>query len=92
MEPLMNAPQWFLEREDSVGLIGLLNVYYNDPVVILNKFTYSKGKRYLVIYITSTGACIRTFKYPKKIKTKNRSSDMQVRCVYDTQNDQYISI
>ncbi len=90
MEPLMNAPQWFLEREDSVDLIGLLNVNYSDPVVILNRFTYRLGKRYLVIFITSTGACIRTFKYPKKIMTKNRS--MQVRCVYDTQNDQYISI
>ena len=90
MEPLMNAPQWFLEKEDSVELIGLLNVNYNDPVVILNKFTYSMGKRYLVIFITSTGACIRTFKYPKNIKVKNKS--MRVRCVYDTQNDQYISI
>ena len=40
MEPLMNAPQWFLEREDSVELIGLLKVTYNDPVKNLNKFTY----------------------------------------------------
>ena len=38
MEPLMNAPQWFLEREDSVELIGLLKVTYNDPVKNLNKF------------------------------------------------------
>ncbi len=89
MEPLMNAPQWFLEREDSVDLIGLLKVTYNDPVVKLNNFTYSAGKRYLVIFETSIGACIRTFKYPAKIK---RSKFVQIRCVYDTQNDQYISI
>lgn len=89
MEPLMNAPQWFLEREDSVDLIGLLNVTYNDPVVILNRFTYRLGKRYLVIFITSTGACIRTYKYTKKIK---RSKIIQIRCIYDTQNDKYISI
>ncbi len=85
----MNAPQWFLEREDSTELIGLLNVTYSDPVVILNKFTYRLGKRYLVIFITSTGACIRTYKNPKKIK---RSKNIQIRCIYDTQNDQYISI
>jgi hypothetical protein len=90
MEPLMNAPQWFLERGDSTELIGLLNVNYNDPIVILNRFTYSIGKRYLAIFITSTGACIRTYKNPANIKIKNRF--IQVRCVYDTQDDQYISI
>jgi hypothetical protein len=89
MEPLMNAPQWFLERKDSAELIGLLNVTYNDPVAILNKFTYSMGKRYLIIFETPTGACIRTYKYPTK-KYKNKS--VQIRCIYDTQNDQYISI
>jgi hypothetical protein len=89
MEPLMNAPQWFLERQDSTELIGLLNVNYNDPVVILNQYTYRLGKRYLVIYITPTGACIRTYKYTKKIKEKK---SVQIRCIYDTQNDQYISI
>ncbi len=86
----MNAPQWFLEREDSVDLIGLLNVNYNDPVVILNRFTYGVGKRYLVIFETSIGACIRTYDYSEKIK--KGIYDTQIRCVYDTQNDQYISI
>ena len=89
MEPLMNAPQWFLEREDSVELIGLLKVTYNDPVKNLNKFTYIMGKRYLVIFEGSIGACIRTYKYPAKIKIK---SFVKIRCVYDTQNDRYISI
>ncbi len=89
MEPLMNAPQWFLEREDSVDLIGLLNVTYNDPVVKLNNFTYSEGKRYLVIFETSIGAYIRTYKNPRKIK---ESKFVRIKCAYDTQNDQYISI
>lgn len=90
MEPLMNAPQWFLEREDSVELIGLLKVTYNDPIVKLNKLTYSMGKRYLVIFEGSIGACIRTYKYPEKIMKKSKF--IRIRCVYDTQNDQYISI
>ncbi len=85
----MNAPQWFLEREDSVELIGLLKVTYNDPIVKLNKVTYSIGKRYLVIFEGSIGACIRTYKNPAKIKKGNF---VRIRCVYDTQNDQYISI
>ena len=89
MEPLMNAPQWFLEREDSAELIGLLNVHYYDPVVILNQYTYSIGKRYLAIFETSTGAFIRTYKYTKKI---NKKKFGRIRCIYDTQNDQYISI
>jgi hypothetical protein len=89
MEPLMNAPQWFLEREDSVELIGLLKDNYNDPIVILNKYTYRNGRRYLVILEGSIGACIRTYDYPQKI---NKGKFVRIRCIYDTQNDQYISI
>lgn len=89
MEPLMNAPQWFLEREDSVELLGLLKITYRDPIEKLNKFTYSTGKRYLVIFEILIGAYIRTFSNLANIK-KNKF--ILIRCAYDTQNDQYISI
>lgn len=94
MEPLMNAPQWFLEREDSAELIALLRINYEDPVQELNRLSSLIKGNYLVIYELSGYSHIRTYTSLEKLETEMTKKIQKelVRCIYDIKNDQYIPI
>ncbi len=96
MEPLMNAPQWFLEREDSVELIGLLKNTYYDPVQELNRLMDETEKKYLVLYESPDKVYIRIYYSTTDIESDladiMKREFIRIRCAYDIQNDQYIPI
>jgi hypothetical protein len=92
----MNAPQWFLERTDSVELINLLSASYDDPIVELDRLTGVTGSQYLIIYETPERAWIQTYydliNIESDLVDKMKKEFVRLRCAYDTKNDQYMPI
>lgn len=90
----MNAPQWFLEREDSAELITLLQSYYEDPVQELNRLSSPIKGKYLVIYELCGYSYIHTYTSLEELEKKlaEKIKKESVRCIYDIKKDQYINL
>jgi hypothetical protein len=92
MEPLMNAPQWFLEREDSVELLVLLSKTFKDPVVALQDVMTHPEHTIVAILEKWKKADVMSFDSIKHLEDHNQYLRKKVRCIYDIKNDMYISI
>ena len=92
MEPLMNAPQWFLEREDSTELIGLLSKTLKDPVMELQDVMKHPDHTIVAILEKWNKADVSGFYSIEHLKDYIRYSFMKVRCVYHIKNDTFVSI
>jgi hypothetical protein len=91
MEPLMNAPQWFLEREDSTELIVLLSRTLKDPVRGLQDAMKCSEHTIVAILEKWRKADVRGFRSIGHLEDIIKYSFHKVRCIYDIKNDMYIS-
>jgi len=87
----MNAPQWFLEREDSAELIVLLSRTLKDPVVGLQDATRFSLHTIVAILERWRKADVRGFQSIEYLEEFIKHSFHKVRCIYDINNDMYIS-
>ena len=88
----MNAPQWFLEREDSAELIALLSRTLKDPVRGLQDAMKCSEHTIVAILEKWKKADVRGFRSIEHLKDFIKYSFMKVRCVYHIKNDTFVSI
>lgn len=92
MEPLMNAPQWFLEREDSTELLVLLSKTFKDPVVALQDAMKYPNHTIVAILEKWKKANVMSFDSIEHLEDYNKYLRKKVRCAYHIKNDTYVSI
>lgn len=91
-EPLMNLPQWFLEREDSANSLVRYKEYFGDPVVGIMTLQNNKD-RYIVCSDDFNIFSMSSLNLIEEYFQSNfsKEEDFSISFVYDKVEDRYIS-